>query len=186
MHGFYEGEAAVTAEFTLSPEDYAKARLLAERQLKPVTRPWVRAGMLITASLLFLAILPYYSVRYGSIWLPLALFLLFLASAVWAGLRLPKLEEAGLAREYATDRLLLLKATVSLYRDTFTVVNKYQTFEENWVEYTRCFENRDYIVAVGGKNYPLLVMKKDQMTQEQREKASRCVENYFAGRYKKV
>ena len=53
MHGFYEGEAAVTAEFTLSPEDYAKARLLAERQLKPVTRPWVRAGMLITASLLF-------------------------------------------------------------------------------------------------------------------------------------
>ena len=101
-------------------------------------------------------------------------------------MRLPKLEEAGLAREYATDRLLLLKATVSLYRDTFTVVNKYQTFEENWVEYTRCFENRDYIVAVGGKNYPLLVMKKEQMTQEQREKASRCVENYFAGRYKKV
>ncbi len=186
MHGYYEGEAAVTAEFTLGPEDYAKARLLAERQMKPVTRPWVRAGMLLTASLLFLAILPYYSVRYGSVWAPIFLFLLFLASALWAGLRLPKLEEAGLARAYATDRLLLLKTTVSLYRDTFTAENEYQTFEENWVDYVRCFESREYIVAVGGKNLPFLVMKKEQMTGEQREKASRCVENYFAGRYKKV
>jgi hypothetical protein len=186
LHGYYEGEALVTASFILEPEDYAKARLLVQRHMKPITRPWVRAGMLLTVSLLFLALLPYSMQKYGNIWAPLLLFLLFLSCSLWAGFRLPKLEEGWLRSMYATDRFALLETTVCLYRDTFTAENAYQKFEENWVDFTRCLESREYIVAVGGKNYPLLVMKKEQMTQEQQEKASRCVENYFAGRYKRV
>lgn len=182
------------ARVTLRPEDLARARLLVERQTKPITRPWVRAGMLLTASLLFLAILPCSIAVYGSgefsmhqgVWLPLLMFLLFFAAGIWAGARLPKLEEEGWKRRYATDALRLESARIVLYRDSFTVETPFQRFTENWVDFDRCYESRDFFVASGGKNYRMLVLPKAQLSPEQQEQAAACLQNYFAYRYRKV
>lgn len=186
MPGYYEGAPAAEISLTLLPKDLAKAKLMISRQMKPVTKPWVRAGMLFTASLLFLAILPYYWLRYGNFWVPVLLFLLFFGASLWARFRLPKLEEKGLEQKFATNKLRLLETKVTLYRDSFKVENEFQRFEGSWAEFSACYEDKNYIAAVGSGSYPLLVLKKEQMPKEQQEQASLCLQNYFAGRYKKM
>ncbi len=186
MPGFYEGDPFFTGEITLSPKDLAKASLLAQRQKKPASRPWVRGGMLLTASLLFLAVIPYYQAVYNEFWFPLALCLLFLLLAVGAWAVLPRLEEEEEIRRFSTDGFRLEPARVCLYRDSFTLENAFQRFTENWVDFQNCYESREYFIVTGGKNYRLLVLPKAQLSQKQQEEAAFGLQQQFAFRYKKV
>lgn len=186
MPGYYDSEILMKGEFTLQPEDLAKARLVAERQLKPMARPWVRAGMLLTASVLLLAVLPQYYRWLGNAWFPASMAAILFLCALWVGIRLPKLEENALRQKYASNSFRFLPFTLQLYRDSFSLQNEYQTYEENWVDFSHCFETREYFIAAGGDAYRLLVLKKEQMTESQQEDTARCLEHHFAGRYRKL
>ena len=150
MPGFYEGKPAAVVRQKMTGALYTQASLTARRQMFPLTRPGVRAGICVTLALLCLSGTPWYAARYGGVWAPVALEVLLLLLAAFFLFVQPKNEQAQLEKKFSSNPLLALETTASVYRDSVVLENECEKILEYWTEFQRCFETPRYFVAADG------------------------------------
>ena len=186
MPGFYEGKPAAVVRQKMTGALYTQASLTARRQMFPLTRPGVRAGICVTLALLCLSGTPWYAARYGGVWAPVALEVLLLLLAAFFLFVQPKNEQAQLEKKFSSNPLLALETTASVYRDSVVLENECEKILEYWTEFQRCFETPRYFVAAGGRERYLWVLDKDALSQEECARVSQLLADAFAAKYHRL
>lgn len=186
MPGFYEGKPAAVVRQTLTGTLYTQASLTARRQMFPLTRPGVRAGICVTLALLCLSGTPWYAVQFGGVWAPVAMEVMLLLLAAFLLFVQPKNEQAQLEQAFSSNPLLALETTVSVYRDSVVLESGREKILEYWTEFQRCFETPRYFVAAGGRERYLWVLDKTALSTEECAQVSQMLADAFAAKYRKL
>lgn len=186
MPTFYEGGPVEILEFELTQKDYESAYLLQEKYQSPLNRPAVKTGLCITAAAVIISVFPYYLSKFSTVWAPVCGILIFLLLAVFFGYTQPKMTREWAAQVFQSNRLLPLKSTVLIYRDSVVYENEYEKFTEYWTDFSKCLEGDEYFVLTGGFHRPLLILEKNRMNEGQQQALSQHFANAFASRYHKV
>ena len=186
MPTFYEGRPIEILETELTRKDYESAYLLQEKYQSPFHRPAVKSGMCATAAVLIISALPYYLSRFSTIWAPVCGILIFVLLAVFFGNIQPRFIREWASQIFESNRLLSLKTTALIYRDSIICENEYEKFTEYWTDFSRCLEGDEYFVLSGGFHRQLLILDKKNMNEGQRQALSQHFANAFASRYHRV
>lgn len=183
----YDGKTPVAqVSQTLTAEEYARGALLVSRQASPLARPGVRAGVCVMAGAIAACTAPASLREYGSMWLPLLFILLFLALACWFWFFQPERELEGMRREFRQSPVLGLASQLQLYRDYFILRDEYEEITEYWTDFSECFEDGEFFAVSGGTERPLLLVKKEGLSPEEKEALQVHFQNAFAVRYRLV
>ena len=185
MSTFYEGEPVQKLEQQLTQPDFETAFLSYEHSISPLHRPAVRAGICVTAAVLFGSMIPWYAARFATVWFPLCGILLTLALAVYFCREQPKAVRRWAGNLFRSNRMLSLPCSVAVYRDSVAVKNEYETLTLYWTDYGACLEIGQYVILSGGLSRNFLILKKQGLTGEQQAALSAHFRNTFAARYRR-
>ena len=185
MPTYYE-TAVGSLEFQLSCEEYQDAWMEREQLSSPLRRPAVRAGLCLTAALLSISAIPWYSQLFPNIWAPLALTGVFCLAALFFALVLPRNSRVWAAKIYHSNQLLACQQSVVIYRDSMTCKNQYENYKEYWTDFSKCLETDRFFLLSGGVQREFLVLPKKDCSAELEQLLSSHFQNTFVARYHRV
>ena len=184
MADLFQEQQGLTFQQQLGAEEYSDACLLYEYSLSPLRRPQVRSGISLCAAILLGSLIPWYSVRYATVYFPVTGILVFLSLALYFWREQPRRHRQNALDLYSSNRMLGLSMEISIYRDHFLLKNDYESWKEFWTDFSGCVEDPEYYVLWGGISRPLLVLKKSSLTSQQEEQLTLHFSNTFVGRYR--
>lgn len=176
------GEPVAVLEQQLTAREYAQASLQCENVLFPLQRTGVSTGACLCAALLVASMIPWYSLRFATVFLPAAGILFFLALALYFWREQPRRRLQKALARFGSSQLLGLPGRVIVFRDGVRLENSNETWGEFWTDFSGCVELPEYVVLWGGISRPLLILKKNALPQEQMQRLCAHLKNEFAGR----
>jgi hypothetical protein len=186
MPTFYESDPIEKLTVTINSKDFQNAYLLAEQNISPIHHREVKAGFCLTIAALIGSSIPFYANHYASYWIPIGAIAVLLAIAVFFFLEQPRIIKKWAAQVFESNQLFRLKNEIVFYRDCVTSQNEYEKMIEYWTDFDRCLENSGYYVLTNGTNRSMLVIKKQDLSEDQLATISVHLENTFAYRYHKA
>lgn len=185
MPTFYEGGPVHTVEQMIGPEDYAAAYAAAQSAVSPMHKKWVKAGICASAAIVIASFIPFYRTKFSSCWAPACGIVLALALGFLFLFVQPGDIRRWAAELYRSNALLALPHKIELFRDSVVFENSCEKILEYWTDFAKCIETPSAFVLTGGRERELLIIKKQGLTNEQREKISAHLAGAFASRYVK-
>lgn len=176
------GEPIAVLEQQLTAEEYAQAALQCENVLFPLHRTSVSAGACLCAAVLVASLIPWYSLQFATVFLPVSGIVFFLVLALYFWREQPRRRRRNALVRFGSSRLLGLPGRVTVFRDGMQLENSNETWGEFWTDFSGCVQLPDYIVLWGGISRPLLILKKNALPQEQMQLLCTHLKNEFADR----
>lgn len=186
MPTFYEGEPLLILEQQLDGSDYRRAYLLNEHNLSAFRRPAVKGGFCLTAAAVIASAIPWYAYNYGAPWVPVSAIVLMLVLSVFFFREQPLIIGNWADKVFRSNSMLSQPTKVIIYRDSIVCENDYEKDREYWTDFSHCFESRDYFILSGGIARELLVLKKELLSDMEKQQLSVHFVNTFAAKYRLV
>jgi len=185
MPTFYEMKPVEILEQTMEADEYAAAYLAAQESISSLRKKEVKAGICLTVAAVIGALIPAYHTHSATYWVPIgAIAAAVLLAALFYFVQ-PSNIKRWAAELYRSNALLALPEKISIYRDSVLIENQYEQMMEYWTDFYKCVESKSLFVAIGGRERNLLVIKKQTLTEEQRNTLSAHFADAFASRYQK-
>ena len=184
----YYDHALITTERTLSPDAFEHAWMLRERafgNLRDSKRMTVLFGIL-GAAFLALKIPELAQFRWESAIAGLLEFLLCVACIIYQQIVLPQRMMSMAHDLYRTNKLLQQTERITLTRDGFEIQNRCETVRGFWSETAFCAEDEAFMIFGGGLDREMVIVAKENWTEEEKTRVSEKMKETFAGRYKYV
>ena len=154
-----QNDEPVSVSQTLTEQDYDKATAAVRYFSAPMRRRSIRASICLTAAALAAAFIPVCGKNLTARNAVVAAAILFAAAAVAIWLIQPAAEKNSAGKWFRSCPLAALPETVTISRDRAVIQNECERTTEYWTDFTLCIEMDSLIVAAGGQERFLLVMK---------------------------
>lgn len=171
---------------TVTAEDYAEASAAVAFFAAPMKRRTVRTLICVTAAAVAASFLPLCAGRVTARNAVAVLAVLCVAAGVAVWFLQPVFEKRRAVRWFRSCPLAALPAEVTLTRESAVTVTECERLTEYWTDFSVCVETDRIIAAAGGRERFLLVLKKDGLEPEQKEKLSGLMHYVFDGRWGRV
>ena len=171
---------------TVTAEDYAEASAAVAFFTAPMKRRTVRTLICVTAAAVAASFLPLCGGRVTARNAVIILAILGVVAGVAVWFLQPVFEKRRAVRWFRSCPLAALPAEVTLTRQSAVTVTECERLTEYWTDFSVCVETDRLIVAAGGRERFLLVLKKDGLEPEQKEKLSGLMRYVFDGRWGRV
>ena len=186
MPTYYEGEAIAAIENYVSEDDFVSAYVNAQARRGKLQFAKIKAALFGILGVWFLLMIPAYQSSYQNWRLPVCCALVCLFMAAYFLFLLPA-ETRGTARAvYQSNQLIRMDHTVTLYRDSYQIKNKYETLRGHWTDIRECVETEAYFLLIGGWDRDLLILIKRPLEEEEITKLRSHFEAEFAKRYRRM
>lgn len=184
MPTFYEGEAFLTLENSVSEEDYVHAWRLYQDRFGALRHRefWVMGAGVLLAVYALCYLYPAWPVLWTD-FLPVVLLLALIA--VFLFVQPYAAQREGQAR-YRQNQLLQLPMELQLYRDSYIEQNEYERLQGHWTDMNGCVETAALFVAMGGWDRRLLVIPKRSLTEAQVETLRAHFQDAFARKFYRI
>ena len=178
----------ITTTRTLSVEDFENAWMLRERTAGALRDSKAMTVIYAVLGVAFLAtnIPDMIRFQWEAVIVGMLEFLLCAACIIYQQMILPQRIQNQANVMYRSNQVLQETETVILTRDGYTLKNKYETVTGFWSETAFCAENERYMIFCGGLDREMIVVTKEEWSEEQRIAVSEKMQETFAGRYKQV
>lgn len=178
----------ITTTRTLSVEDFENAWMLRERTAGALRDSKAMTVIYAVLGVAFLAtnIPDMIRFQWEAVIVGMLEFLLCAACIIYQQMILPQRIQNQANVMYRSNQVLQETETVTLTRDGYTLKNKYETVIGFWSETAFCAENEQYMIFCGGLDREMIVVSKEEWSEEQRIAVSEKMQETFAGRYKQV
>lgn len=165
---------------------YANAYLLAHSTISPIYLPIVRAGICISLAILAASALPFYITFFSGFVAPVIAICFFVLLAnfflfVWPGI----VRSRG-AKIFDSNQLMSLSFCISFYKSFLEITNENEIIRQYWTEVDRSLETKKLFVILGGEQRPLVLINKEQLSDEQQNKLSSFLEKVMVYKHKKA
>ena len=185
MATYYEGSPIEVVEQTMSEQEYAREYRAAGEILSPFRRRGVKAGLCLSAALIIASVIPFYRTKFSTVFVPVCGVVLCIAFAALFYFYQPAEIERWAAELFRSNALLSLPQKISIYRDSVVVKSERERILEYWTDFAGCLEKKNAFVLAGGRERPLLIIKKQGLSPEQIRRLSEHFSETFALRYRK-
>lgn len=185
MPTFYEGKPIEIFEQVIDADDYAAAYYTAQEAISPMHKKEVKACLCLSVAAVIGALIPAYHTHSATFWVPFGGIVLAVLLAVLFYFVQPNDIKKWAAQLYRFNALLALPEKISIYRDSVLIENQYEQLMEYWTDFFKCVESKSAFVAIGGRERNLLIIKKQSLTEEQRNQITAHFSDAFASRYQK-
>ncbi len=185
MPTFYEGKPVEILEQHISEDDYAAAYYAAQESISPMHKKEVKVCVCLSAAAVIGSLIPLYHTRFSTFWVPVCGIILALLLAVLFYFVQPNDIKKWASELYRSNPLLALPEKISIYRDSVIIENQHEQLMEYWTDFGKCIESKSAFVVIGGQERNLLIIKKQGLMEEQRNKISAHFADAFASRYQK-
>ncbi len=165
---------------------YANAYFIARSTASPINLPFVRAGICMSLAILTASVLPLYLTLFSSFIIPMVGICFFILLTIFFMFILPCVVKGQGAKIFDSNKLIELPFTISLFKSFFEISNEKETIRQYWTEVDRSLETSDMFVILGGKQRPLLLIEKQQLTNEQQNSLSSFLQKMLAYKHKKI
>lgn len=183
---FYEGKPIEAVEQTVNAADYASAYYVVQSSLSLMHKREVKAGICLSLAVITGSIIPIYHAKFFTFWGPFCgIFVLLGLAAVFFFVQPNDIK--NWAKElYRSNALLALPEKIIVYRDSIVADNGRERFTEYWTDFYGCIETKDAFIMNGGMERNLLIIKKEGLSTEQKNKLSTHFADTFASRFQKT
>ena len=178
-----QNDEPVSVTQKLTEQDYGEAVAAVKYFAAPMRRRSIRAAVCLTVAALTAASIPLCGKNLSAKVILIAVAIIGIAVALVIWLVQPEAEKKSAVKWFRSCPLAALQQTTVVSHDHAVVENECERMTEYWTNFSICVETEELIVAAGGQERFLLLVKKSGLPPKEAERLSRLMRYAFDGRW---
>lgn len=184
MPTYYEGAPIASFENTVSEKDYVRAWEIFEMRRGTLRGREIKCFFSLSAAVLCAVQSVAYRSNFFTAAVLCVLIAVFLLLFFYFLFLKPRSVRNYAGEVFRSQKTLALSEKIEIYRDSFRLQNEYETLCGYWTDFSECVETPGLLVLLKGTDRILLVIDKEQRSEEEKRLLSEHFSSVYARGYR--